>query len=84
MAGVLVLLLGAVLAMHGRHRTPLVVYLGSFVAALATIVLVNAGQSYAHNVEMEYALTLGLPLIWSGNIVLAVVIGVAYMRLRRH
>ncbi len=84
MAGVLVLLLGAVLAMHGRHRTPLVVYLGSFLAALATIVLVNAGQSYAHNVEMEYALTLGLPLIWSGNIVLVVVIAAAYMRLSRH
>ncbi len=83
-AGMMVLVLGAVLAMNARGRTPLVVYLGSFLMALLTIVLVKGGENYADDTDLSNPQLVGLPIIWSGNALLLGAIALSYRRLARN
>ncbi len=78
----LLLLLGAVLSLMNRDQLPLVVYFWSFLLAIVTIILVNSGFAVARDIDRP--LWLGLGLLWSGNINLAVLAGVFYCRLARN
>ncbi len=75
---VVMVALGAVMAMHLRHATPLIIYLWSFFPALGTIIMMEAGgQTIASRGAV------GLPLLWSGVIALAVLAAVVYRRMTR-
>jgi lipopolysaccharide export LptBFGC system permease protein LptF len=54
-------LLGAVMAMRLKDATPLVVYLWSFFPALISVVVTESGQQATHSHGVW-----GLPLLWAG------------------
>ena len=69
----LLLLLGAVLSIRLRDRSPLVVYFWSFLTAIAVVVIVNIGQRTAG--DASGSLAAGLVVLWSGNAALVVGLG---------
>ncbi|MEX2671973.1 MAG: LptF/LptG family permease [Phycisphaeraceae bacterium] len=83
-ACLLLTLLGAVLSIHLKGQMTLVVYFWSFLLAIITILLVYAGENVATSSPRPLYLYLGLSLLWSGNVLLAVVIGWVYCRLARN
>ncbi len=78
----LLLLLGAILSVHLRHQLPLVVFFWAFVLAILTIILVSTGENLAS--DARFPSYFGLGVIWSGNVVLACVLGWVYCRVARH
>jgi len=82
-ACLLLLVLGAVLSMQLKAQMPLVVYLWSFLLAIFTLIIIHAsGRQMAGS--GEHALWEALAVMWSGNLLLTIVIGVMYCRLARH
>ncbi len=77
-ACIVMVALGAIMAMHLKHATPLMIYLWSFFPALATIIIMEAG---GQTIASRGA--IGLPLLWSGVIGLAVLAALVYRRLTR-
>ncbi|MEX0654100.1 MAG: LptF/LptG family permease [Phycisphaeraceae bacterium] len=75
-------LLGAVLSIHLKGQMTLVVYFWSFLLAIVTILLIYAGENVA--TADRFPLYVGLALLWSGNVLLAVMIGWVYCRLARN
>ncbi|MEM8782029.1 MAG: LptF/LptG family permease [Planctomycetota bacterium] len=78
----LLLLLGAVLSIHLRSQLPLVVFFLTFVMAILSILLVNTGENMTSDVDQPLA--LGMGVLWSGNVALAVALGWMYCRVARH
>jgi lipopolysaccharide export system permease protein len=78
----LLLLLGAVLSMKLRNSQSLVVFFWSCILAFITVIIINAGKHMAE--DAAFALYAGLILLWSGNMLLAVVVGAAYCVLARN
>ncbi len=72
-------LLGAVVALRLAGALPLQVYLWSFLPALGCVVTISAGQGLAHKSGLP-----GLALLWGGVLGLAVVTWLMYLSLRRH
>ncbi len=70
---------GAVVALRLRHATPLTVYLWSFFPALGALITINGGQQLVHRLGEA-----GLPLLWGGNVALALYTLIAYRGLARH
>lgn len=81
-ACLLVLMLGAVLSMKLKGQMPLVVYFWSFALAIITVIIIYTGTNLAGN--SDFPLAMGLAILWSGNVALAIVIGVTYCRLARN
>ena len=81
-ACLLLALLGAVMSMKLRQQMPLVVYFWSFLLAILTLLLVNIGENIASS--RGFPIYLGLALLWSGNLILATVIGWLYCQLERN
>ncbi len=81
-ACMLLLLLGALLAMTLRGQMPLMVYFWAFCLAILSTIIMNTGQRSAGG--MGEPLILGLSVLWSGNVILAIVCGVLYVRLARN
>jgi len=77
----LLLLLGAVLSMKMKHQMALVVYFWSFLLAVMTIIIVHTGTNLVHDGR---SLGASLALMWSGNVILAVVVGWNYCVLARN
>ncbi len=77
-ACVVMVALGAVMAMHLRHAAPLIIYLWSFFPALATIIIMEAGGQTVGSRG-----PIGLPLLWSGVVGLAVLAAIVYRRMAR-
>ena len=63
-----------------RHSLPLAVYLWAFLPALLDLVLISSGSSMIRSGSVN----IGLLIMWSGNLILALMIAGAYMRLSRH
>lgn len=82
LACLLLMVLGAVLSMHFKHHPPLLVYFWSFLLAIMTLLLIYAGERTARSHEMP--IFIGLSILWSGNLLLAIVIGTFYCRLARN
>lgn len=87
----LLLVLGALLAVRLRDRLPLVVFFWSFVLAILTLVMINTGGSMAEQVNLKQVAdgtgtdrTIGLGILWGGNLILLLVIGSLYLRLSRN
>ena len=81
-AFLLLLLMGTLISMLCRGSLPLVVFFWSFLLAIVSIVIMSSGQNMAKDIEIPLALSLSI--LWSGNLMLAVVLGVVYCRLARH
>jgi len=80
--GFLLLVLGAVLSIHLRHQMTLVVFFWSFLLAIVALVLIHSGSKAVADQNMAPA--PGLALLWSGNVVLALVAGWVYCRFARN
>ncbi|MEM1097843.1 MAG: LptF/LptG family permease [Planctomycetota bacterium] len=78
----LLLLLGGVLSIHLRSQFPLVVFFLVFVMAILSIILVNTGENLTSDVRSPLA--VGMGVLWSGNVALAIVLGWMYCRVARH
>jgi hypothetical protein len=77
---VLVLLLGAALAVALRHAMPLTVYLLAFIPAVANIFMVSGGQ-----LMMAQGLVVaGAAVMWGGNLVLLAVLFATWRRIVRN
>jgi lipopolysaccharide export LptBFGC system permease protein LptF len=78
----LLVLLGAALGILLRGKNPLAVFVVGFVPAIFLVLLITAGRQMAEGINARNV-TIGLSLIWAGNvIILAMVIGV-YSKLLR-
>jgi hypothetical protein len=77
-ACLVMVLTGAIMAMRLRNALPLTVYLWAFFPALGTVVAISGGQQLVHGKG-----AIGLPVLWSGVVVLAVWMLVEYRRLAR-
>lgn len=73
-------LLGAILAMNMRSAQPLSIYIVAFVPALLNLVLISGGSGFMRQGDVGG----GLAVMWSGNIVLLLIIGFGWRRLARH
>lgn len=78
----LLLVLGAVLSLDMKKQMPLVVYFWSFMLALVTIILIHTGANMAGG--LRFPLYIGLGVLWSGNVLLAVIIAAVYCRMARN
>ncbi len=74
--------LGSVLSMHQRDKMPLVVFLWSFLLAVANLLLIHMGENMASGTG--YPIAMGLGVLWIGNVVVAVSIAWVYCRLARN
>jgi len=70
---------GAIAAMRLRHVLPLIIYLWSFLPALAVLLTISGGQTLTSRSG-----DIGLVVLWGGVVSLAIASGVAYPGLRRH
>lgn len=70
---------GAVTAMKLREALPLLVYLWSFFPALGAIILISSGQQMIHNTGL-----IGVPVLWSGVLVLGAYTLATLRVLQRH
>ncbi|MFA9479691.1 LptF/LptG family permease [Phycisphaerales bacterium AB-hyl4] len=83
-ACLLLTVLGSVLSIHLKGQMTLVVYFWSFLLAIITILLIYAGENVATSRPSPAYLYMGLGLLWSGNVLLAVITGWVYCRLARN
>ncbi|MCC5822832.1 MAG: LptF/LptG family permease [Phycisphaerales bacterium] len=75
---VVMVVLGAVMAMHLKQTTPLVIYLWSFFPALASLIVLQSGQQMINNRG-----GIGVFVLWSGVVSLAILTVVVYRRMAR-
>lgn len=67
------MLLGSILAITMRHALPLTVYFWSFIPAILGLVVISSGADVVNDVsQFGHADVLGLIVMWSGNLVMAV------------
>lgn len=75
-ACLLLLLLGALMALRLRGKTALVVFFWSFLLAILTLLMVYAGQNLASDLDPKYLREgvntdhlMGLGVLWGGNLI---------------
>ncbi len=78
--GMLLLLLGSVLAMALRNSLPLVIYLWAFLPSIIAILLISGGEQMIR----DDSVIGGSLVLWSGNGILLVLIATTYLRLSRN
>ncbi len=67
------MLLGSILAIAMRNALPLTVYFWSFVPAILGLVVISSGADVVNDVsEFRYADVVGLIVMWSGNLLMAI------------
>ncbi len=68
------MLLGSILAIAMRHALPLTVYFWSFIPAIFGLVVISSGADVVNDVsQFGHADALGLVVMWSGNLTMAVI-----------
>lgn len=75
----LLLMLGATLALWQRGSLPLTTYVWAFLPSILDLILISAGEQLLRDGWM-----LGHIVMWSGNVLMLIVIVVAYVRFSRH
>ena len=75
-------LLGAVLSIRLRGRVPLVVFFWTFLAVLATTLILQTGSRLAG--DPSHSLTSGLVILWCGAVALAGAIGFFYAKISKN
>lgn len=90
-ACLLLLLLGALMALRLRGRTALVVFFWSFLLAILTLLMVYAGQNLAGDLDPKYLREgvntdhlLGLAVLWGGNLITLFFITRLYLKVSRN
>lgn len=78
----MLLVFGAVLAMHLKGHMPLVVFFWSFMLAIVSIIIINSGQNLAASTKVT--VSAGLAVLWAGNAGMALAIVFVYRRLARN
>ena len=78
-ACLVMIVLGAVMAVRLKQALPLIVYLWAFFPALGCVILISTGQKTIHDNGAA-----GIPVIWSGVVALASYAGVVYAQVRKH
>lgn len=78
-ACLVMVLIGATMALRLRDSLPLAVYLWAFFPALATVITISAGQRMTHGSGAA-----GLPLLWAGVAALGALGVVEFVKLVRH
>ncbi len=78
----MLLVFGAVLAMHLKGHMPLVVFFWSFMLAIVSIIIINTGQNLAASTRVT--VPAGLAVLWAGNAGMALAIFTVYRRLARN
>jgi len=78
-AALVMVLAGSVIALQLKNAQPLAVYQWSFFPALGTIVLISGGQQAIHNDGV-----LGIPIIYSGILILLVYTWFALRKVSRY
>lgn len=81
-ACLMALLLGAVLSMHLRGKLPLVVCFWSFLSAIMTLILISVGENMVS--DEDFTPYVGLGVLWSGNVAMAVGAAWVYCLLARN
>jgi len=79
LASLVMVLAGAVIALQLKNAQPLAVYQWSFFPALATIILISGGQQSIHNIG-----PVGIPVIYSGVLILLIYTWFALRRVSKH
>lgn len=90
-ACLLLIVLGAVLAIRLKGRMPLVVFFWSFLLALLTLLMIYTGQNMATSLDEDFLTTggpnwgqmVGLGILWAGNLLTLTIIGREYCRIAR-
>jgi len=80
----LVMVMGGAMAMLLRRQTPLVIFFWCFLPAIAAIFMLNGGKNMIGASSVGLDNWFNAAMIWSGNILLIIVITVIYRRLARH
>lgn len=78
--GLLLLMLGSVLAMTLRNSLPLVIYLWAFLPSIADILLISGGEQMIR----DGSVWGGTVVLWSGNGVMTMLIAMTFFRLARN
>jgi len=78
----ILLVFGAVLAIHLKGQMPLVVFIWSFLLAIVSILVITMGQELA--IAKPSTVVSGLAFLWSSNIGLALLTLVVYKKLARN
>lgn len=74
------MLLGSILAIMMRNALPLTVYFWSFIPAILGLVVISSGADVVNDVsQVSHADILGLVVMWSGNLIMAV-LSLAFLR----
>jgi len=81
-ACLLVLILSAVLSMRLGGGMPLVIYFWSFLSATIVVIICHSGENLAS--QPEVSRSMGLFVIWLGNLLLVLGIGGTYLSLARN
>jgi lipopolysaccharide export LptBFGC system permease protein LptF len=76
----LLVMLGAILAIWMRSHQPLTIYLCAFLPSILDLILISGGEQ----VMSEGALVGGATIMWSGNAIMVVVAVMTYLKLRQH
>lgn len=76
----LTLALGAVLGVWRRYSLPLIVFLLAFIPAIADMILISSGQQHIRAGEF----VMGMSLMWSGNLLMLLVLAASWLALSRH
>lgn len=84
----LLLLLGTLLAVRLHDRLPLVVFFWAFLMAIVTLVMIYTGSSMAERISIEDIhggdRLIGVAVLWSGNLILLLLIARLYLRVARN
>jgi len=80
-SGLLVLLLSVVLSIKMVGRLPLVVYFWCFIPTIIVVIISHSGMNIA--TDSDVPRTVGLMVMWSGNLTLAAAVGIIHWRLSR-
>lgn len=78
--GLLLVMLGSLLALVMRNALPLTIYLLAFLPSILDMLLIAGGEQTIR----DNKLTVGAAVMWSGNALLALLSLIAYARLKRN
>lgn len=83
-SSLLVMLLGAVMAMTLRHSSPLVIFFFCFLPTVLAIIMINGAQNFVKANPFGMPLQMTLLSIWTGDLMLGGLVLGVYHRLNRN
>lgn len=78
----LVLLLGGVMSMKLRHSVPLTIFFWCFMPTVVAFLTIHSGRGMVE--WLSHPISRGISMLWSGNVLLLLIVVTVYWRLRRN